>query len=260
MQLNLKTITAVLATLSLVSADDNSAIASPDSAVVKLTQDTFEQYIKSNPLVLAEFFAPWCGHCKRLGPEFSSAADKLAEKDIKLAQIDCTEERDLCADFGIRGYPTLKVFRGEGEPSDYQGQREANAIYNYMLKQASPPVTSTEDSAEILEVVSDAADPVIVQVLPSGVTKNNETFYDVANSLRDSYTFISTSNADYVKKYTKKSNPTYVLFRPEESADDASVYSGKEFDEEHLKEFIEVESKPLFGEINGYHYQVGQRI
>lgn len=72
-------------------------------------------------------FAPWCGHCKALAPEYETAATTLKEKDIKLAKVDCTEEQDLCQEYGVEGYPTLKVFRGPEQISPYTGQRKADA-------------------------------------------------------------------------------------------------------------------------------------
>jgi protein disulfide-isomerase A1 len=48
-------------------------------------------------------------------------------------QVDCTENQELCAEFGVNGYPTLKVFRN-GVPVDYSGPRKADGIISYMLK------------------------------------------------------------------------------------------------------------------------------
>jgi len=75
-----------------------------------------------NVLVFPFIDAPWCGHCKQLAPEYESAAQHLSEteSEIKLGKVDATIESDLAEKFGIRGYPTLKFFKG-GEPIDYTG-------------------------------------------------------------------------------------------------------------------------------------------
>jgi protein disulfide-isomerase A1 len=102
---------------ALVSASD----------VHDLKKDTFNDFIKGHDLVLAEFFAPWCGHCKALAPEFETAATALKEKNIPLIKVDCTEEADLCKDHDVQGYPTVKVFRGLSNVSPYTGPRKSDA-------------------------------------------------------------------------------------------------------------------------------------
>lgn len=112
---------ALLGAAAIVSAAD------AESDVHTLTTDSFGDFIKGHDLVLAEFYAPWCGHCKALAPEYEVAATELKEKDIPLVKVDCTAEAELCKEHGVQGYPTLKIFRGEDNVKPYSGARKSGA-------------------------------------------------------------------------------------------------------------------------------------
>ena len=58
---------------------------------------------------MVEFYAPWCGHCKNLEPEWNAAATELKGK-VKFAKVDATAEQKLAQQFAIQGYPTIKYF------------------------------------------------------------------------------------------------------------------------------------------------------
>ena len=95
-----------------------------DEAVFTLTSDNFDEFIANNPKALVEFYAPWCGHCKALAPEYEKAAKQLKADGIEavLAKVDATEEKDLSSKYGVRGFPTLKYFTGDVDnPQDYSG-------------------------------------------------------------------------------------------------------------------------------------------
>eukprot|EP00755_Sulcionema_specki_P011450 Sspe_Gene.49057::Locus_26071_Transcript_1_5_Confidence_0.556_Length_656::g.49057::m.49057 len=68
--------------------------------------------------------APWCGHCKRLAPDWDKLAEDTAGKGVVIGKVDCTVESDLCSTYGVQGYPTLKYWtKGAGKPEEYNGGR-----------------------------------------------------------------------------------------------------------------------------------------
>ena len=81
-----------------------------DKDVIVLTDSNFDSLLGQNDsLWLIEFYAPWCGHCKSLDPEWSMAATELKGK-VKLGKVDCTVNKKISNRFSINGYPTIYVF------------------------------------------------------------------------------------------------------------------------------------------------------
>ncbi|KAF4974042.1 hypothetical protein FZEAL_9014 [Fusarium zealandicum] len=219
-----------------------------DSDVAQLTQDTFNEFVKANDLVLAEFFAPWCGHCKALAPEYEEAATSLKEKNIKLAKIDCTEEADLCKSFGVEGYPTLKVFRGPESHSPYSGQRKAAAITSYMVKQSLPAVSIlTKDT---LEEFKTADKVVVVAYLNADDKTSNETFTKLAEGLRDTYLFGGVNDAAVAEAEGVKA-PALVVYK---AFDEGKNTFTEKFEEEAINTFITTSATPLIGEVGPETY------
>merc|ERR1712183_212328 len=105
------------------------------SDVLDLSDSDFKSKTADEDIMLVEFFAPWCGHCKRLAPEYETAATALKSSDppVKLAKVDCTEAgKETCSKYGVSGYPTLKMFRGGEVSTDYDGPRDSSGIVSYM--------------------------------------------------------------------------------------------------------------------------------
>ncbi|OAQ32108.1 protein disulfide isomerase [Linnemannia elongata AG-77] len=213
-----------------------------ESDVIDLTAKNFAASVSDEKLMLVEFFAPWCGHCKALAPEYEIAATQLKEHGIPIAKVDCTVETDLCQEQGVQGYPTLKVFR-EGTPSDYQGARKADAIVSYLKKQNLPPVSDL--TAETLEAFSKSDKVVIVGVLPKG-DERREELERIAKIYRDDYVFGVIESSDEVA-----SGSGVVLFKQFDEG--KNVLDGA-FDAESLVEFIKENAVPTMDEIGPNNY------
>jgi thioredoxin 1 len=78
-------------------------------ATVELTDDTFEQTIKDNDIVLVDFWATWCPPCRMFGPVFEKSSEE--NPDIVHAKIDTDEQQRIAAAAGITSIPTLMAFR-----------------------------------------------------------------------------------------------------------------------------------------------------
>lgn len=100
--------------------------------VVVLKGANFSEVIKKNRFVLVEFYAPWCGHCQALAPEYAAAATELKGGDVILAKIDATEENELSQEYDVQGFPTIFFF-SDGVHKPYTGQRTKWVSFCFQL-------------------------------------------------------------------------------------------------------------------------------
>ena len=78
-------------------------------AVMELTKENFEQVVTSNPTVVVDYWAPWCGPCRGFAPVFEKVSE--SHPDVVFAKVNTDEEQEIAGHFQIRSIPTLMVFR-----------------------------------------------------------------------------------------------------------------------------------------------------
>lgn len=108
-----------------LDSDHGSYDAPPpvdEKDVIVLKDGNFTEFIEKNRHVMVEFYAPWCGHCQALAPEYAAAATALKAEDVALAKVDATEENELAQKYDVQGFPTVYFFI-DGDRKPYPGQR-----------------------------------------------------------------------------------------------------------------------------------------
>lgn len=112
----------------------------PIPGVIDLDPTNVKEVLNGMKITIAEFYAPWCGHCKRLTPEYTKLADMIANDPmmsnfVQVVKADCDKHRSLGEPFSVTGFPTLKILsRGIGIDEadtafDYSGPRDAESMF-----------------------------------------------------------------------------------------------------------------------------------
>nr|KAF6430040.1 protein disulfide isomerase family A member 6 [Molossus molossus] len=168
--------------------------------VIELTDDNFDKNVlDSEDVWMVEFYAPWCGHCKNLEPEWAAAATEVKEQTkgkVKLAAVDATANQMLAGRYGIRGFPTIKIFQKGESPVDYDGGRTRSDIVSRALDlfsdNAPPPELLEIINEDIAKKTCEEHQLCIVAVLPH--------ILDTGAAGRNSYLEVLLKLADKYKK------------------------------------------------------------
>lgn len=118
-----------------------------------LTDKNGDKFIAEEEFVFVKFYAPWCGHCKKMAPDYKELGAKfnVEGSKIKIAKVDSTVHKEFSGKFGIEGFPTLKLFVN-GEPIDYSGERTKEAISTFIANKIKTEINIVKTSAEVEEL------------------------------------------------------------------------------------------------------------
>ncbi|KFK27591.1 hypothetical protein AALP_AA8G403600 [Arabis alpina] len=210
--------------------------------VVIVKERNFTDVIENNQFVMVEFYAPWCGHCQSLAPEYAAAATELKNDGVVLAKIDATEENELAQEYSVQGFPTI-LFFVDGEHKPYTGGRTKETIVTWVKKKIGPGVynlTTLDDAEKVLT----SANKVVLGYLNALVGAEHDQLA-AASKVEDDVNFYQTVNPDVAKMFhidPEIKRPALVLVKREEEK--ISHFDG-EFVKSALASFVSANKLPL---------------
>ncbi|KAJ6774216.1 PROTEIN DISULFIDE-ISOMERASE [Salix purpurea] len=214
--------------------------------VLTLDHSNFTETVTKHDFIVVEFYAPWCGHCQNLAPEYEKAASILSSSDhqIVLAKVNADENvnQAISEKFEVQGFPTIKILRKGGTSvSEYKGPHDADGIVEYLKKLTGPASAELKSADDATSFIGDNK-VVIVGVFPQFSGEEFENFFALADKLRSDYEFAHTLDAKHLPRgESSVSGPLVRLFKPF----DELFVDSKDFDVDALEKFIEESGAPI---------------
>ncbi|KAL8171186.1 LOW QUALITY PROTEIN: hypothetical protein V2J09_022990 [Rumex salicifolius] len=218
-------------------SSESSTPSVDEKDVVALNGSNFADFIADNKFVLVEFYAPWCGHCQALAPEYAAAATELKAEggEIILAKVDAMEETELANNYNVEGFPSIYFFV-HGQHRTYNGQRTKEGIISWLKKKTGPGVrnvTTVEEAEKIL-----STDSKIVVAYLDSLTGSESKEFEAASKLDDDVDFYQTASSDVAGIFQlvpQAKRPTLVLLKKE---DEKRTLLDGEFSKSVIAEFV----------------------
>jgi len=173
--------------------------AEDESRVHVLTDANFDAKTKDG-IWMIKFYAPWCGHCKRLAPIFESVAASNERKEVHFGKLDATKETTIASRFNVNGYPRL-MFKTHTEDTDlevYTGGRTEEGLSEWLRRMSEAPVKKIEHPKD-LDALLLSNDIIFMCIEDDSDAENScataSIFETVALRKRATITFASASSA-----------------------------------------------------------------
>lgn len=218
---------AVVALLPVLA----NALYSSRDEVIELTPANWQSTVEtSKHAFLVEFYAPWCGHCKALVPEYKKAAESLRGL-AKVGAIDCDAHRDFCGRYGISGFPTIKLFESNKKkpPVDYNYQRTSAALVEFTVPYIDGGLVShignNQNRASVDDFFGKNALPKVLLFNKKYSVPPLYKALSIDFESKVSFGEIKVSEEDLIKRFNVQDFPTVLVF-PNGTEEQAVKYDG----------------------------------
>ncbi|XP_051139139.1 protein disulfide isomerase-like 5-2 [Andrographis paniculata] len=213
-----------------------------DGSVLELDDSNFDTAISKFDYLFVDFYAPWCGHCKRLAPELDKAAPVLAglKQPIVVAKVNADKYKKLASKHEIDGYPTLKIFM-HGVATEYYGPRKADLLVRSLAKIVAPDVAILDSDAAIKNFVEESGSDFPIFI---GFGLNESVISNLAAKYKKKAWFsVAKDFSDNMMSfYDFDKEPALVATHP--VYHEQSIFYGP-FEEKFLEDYIKQSLLPL---------------
>ncbi|XP_067309143.1 protein disulfide-isomerase tmx3a [Pseudorasbora parva] len=228
-----------------------SVIAVVSGYVEELDEDKFNEY-RQNELWLVEFYAPWCAYCHTFEPIWYEVGAELKSlgSPVNVGKMDTTVHKSIASELNIRGYPTIKLFKGDLS-FDYKGPRTKDAIIEF-TNRVSGPVVRPLSSVQLFQHVMSRHDLIFVYI--GGESLLKKEYYKAASEFIVHTYFFTASLEILPKAVTLQDVPVVAVFK------DGTYYLYNEFVDGDLSSWINRERFPSYFQIDSFSlYQMGEK-
>ena len=121
------------------SFDNYDALMETPASVNHSGDDDPKKVFSSTKPTMVLFYAPWCGHCKTMKPDYERLREKYKKNPNKnVVMINCDDHKDFASKAGVQGFPTLRLYKNPKDDKyvDYDGPRTAEAIETFLSDNA----------------------------------------------------------------------------------------------------------------------------
>ena len=211
-----------------------------DKNIMILTDSTFDKAIQKYENVFVVFYAPWCGHCKKLIPDLEKISIILSQDNIIIAKVDATKEKKLAKKYKISSYPTLKFYK-DNAVVNYSGSRTEKNLIEFAKKMAAPHITYIKSLEEIEKMKNENS----VNIIYFGKDEKDMKIYKTLAIKFDELPFAVVEDEKLAQMYKAVPRSVVIFKKFDEKRNDLI-----NFDEKKLTNFIKKNSEQKISSFN----------